>query len=126
MKNLQTVNANFIQENTDDNNIINNIYRDGGFMSFDEWWKEYSRDFGSSTYTRATGNYAKLGWNAALKNQWQPIENCPIDTPVLCVENGKTFRSVFVFDGKHWYDSDGYIVDDFKPTHFMLIPETPK
>lgn len=92
-------------------------------MSFDEWWSRIAdRDPVDHTYE----GWAKLGWTAALKNQWQTIENCPVETDVFCVENGKTFRSVFVFDGKHWYDSDNYIVDDFKPSHFMLIPESPK
>ena len=59
-------------------------------------------------------------------NEWQPIETCPQDTPVLVVANNVVQHAVVsIVDGYWGSVMEGDIWDDFHPTHWMPLPYPP-
>ena len=79
-------------------------------------------------------------WNAALENQWQPIETAPLDGTVIdLVINNERSPSCAYIESKGWCDRIFYVDNkkrkigehgwhkiDGKPTHWKSLPELPK
>lgn len=72
-------------------------------------------------------------WNAALKNQWQPIDSAPKYKPVLTISknaaNRWTIPSVLVWHLGYGWKVCGFPEDRLVyhlPTHWMPLPKPPK
>ena len=68
----------------------------------------------------------ELGWNAALENQWQPIESHPVDDSYFLAqeEDGAVFSCYAMEDGNLEFSGDGH-VKTRKIILWMPIPKPP-
>jgi hypothetical protein len=58
---------------------------------------------------------------------WQPIETCPLNTPVLTVYQGVVQQMVCELwsDGSWSETLDGDPLTEYTPSHWMPLPEPP-
>jgi hypothetical protein len=61
-------------------------------------------------------------------SEWQPIETCPIETPVLVVDKGVVQHAIVqTYDDGSWSClADGESWEDFHPSHWQPLPPPPK
>ena len=69
----------------------------------------------------------ELGWNAALDNQWQTIEQYTEFERVFVIESGVVQWQSFCREDGVWFDCNrDRVCSKFKPTHWMSIPKINK
>lgn len=59
---------------------------------------------------------------------WQPIETAPTLTPILVVESGVVqYAAVQLYQDGSWMDLvTEDVCENFRPTHWMPLPEPPE
>ena len=83
-------------------------------MYFREWFNATQKQ-----RTCTEEGLLELGWNAALENQWQPIETAPKDGRAILLYNGRIIT-------QGYYNSDGKAMYSDQPTHWMSLPKPPQ
>lgn len=86
-------------------------------MNFTEWWKNE----GSKVYYPEDEWPCKAAWNAALENQWQPIESARKDGTLIVLYNKGS--------GDMWIPRSitrSWWLEPWILTHWMPLPEPPQ
>lgn len=92
-------------------------------MTFEEWWLDYSEEHPDWPIPFEA---AKSAWNAALENQWQPMDTAPRDGTTIIIDFGDRSDVVYYDNGENHWDNVGwqYLANRYNKYIATMVDET--